>query len=88
MDVGEQKRCRRCGEMFVIHVRCDRGREYCGEACKARARAQVCREARANHQKSPLGRLDHRDRMRALRAARRARVMDLRSENLAPHPAW
>jgi hypothetical protein len=72
--------------MFVIHVRCDRGREYCGEACKAHARAQVCRRARANHQKSPLGRLDHRDRMRDFRREKHARVMDLRSENLAPPP--
>lgn len=88
MEVGEQKRCRGCGAMFVIHVRCDRGREYCGPACRQSARRQVCRRARAAHQKSPLGRLDHRDRMRAFRAAKRAAVMDLRSTNLAPPPAW
>jgi hypothetical protein len=88
MEVGEQKQCRGCGERFVIHVRCDRGREYCGEACRAKAHEEVRRRARAKHQKSPLGRLDHRDRMRALRAARSARVMDVRSENLAPPPAW
>jgi len=88
MEVGEQKRCRGCGQMFVIHLRCDRGREYCGDVCRAGARTQVCRRARAAHQKSALGRLDHRDRMRAFRAARRARVMDLGSKNLAPPPAW
>lgn len=88
MDVGEQKRCRGCGQMFVIHVRCDRGREYCGDVCREGGRKQVCRRARAAHQKSPLGRLDHRDRMKDFRAARRARVMDLRSKNLAPLPAW
>ncbi len=88
MDVGVQKRCRKCGEMFAIHRRCDRGREYCGKACRHSSREEIKREARARHQKSRSGRADHRYRMRNWRAQKRARVMDLRSKNLAPDPRW
>jgi hypothetical protein len=89
MEVGELRRCGGCGQMFAIHVRCRRGHEYCGDGCGEAARKQVSRQARARHQKSPLGRLDHRDRNRAFRAARKAaRVMDLHSKNLPSLPAW
>jgi len=89
MVVGELRRCRGCGQMFAIHRSCWRGHEYCGEACREAGRREVKRQARARYQRSPLGRLDHRDRNRAHRAAqRRARVMDLHSENLPLLPSW
>lgn len=86
---GDLRRCRGCGQMFAIHRGCRRGHEYCGKVCGRAARRKTSRKARAEHQKSPLGRLDHRDRNRVYRAAlRRARVMDLHSENLPSLPSW
>jgi hypothetical protein len=47
----------------VFHVcrRCDRGQSYCGAVCRAAAREASKRRARARHQASAEGRLDHRD---------------------------
>ena len=54
--------------MFRVCPACDSGRSYCGEACQQEKRTQVKRAARARHQASPEGRLDHRDAQRRYRA--------------------
>ena len=69
MDDGlRQARCGRCGVIFYLCQRCERGQIYCGPACRREARRRSLRAARARHQASELGRLDHRDHQRAYRA--------------------
>lgn len=64
-----QRFCRAqgCGARFFLCRACDRGQCYCCLACRAQARTQQRRAARQRHQRSPAGRLDHRDRQRAYR---------------------
>ena len=66
-----QKICRQCSRLFAICAACDRGHAYCTPQCRSAARRRAVRAARARHQGSPEGRLDHRDRQRAYRARRR-----------------
>lgn len=77
--VLRQRSCRGhdCGASFLICRSCDRGQQYCSDRCRSHARLQQHRRANARHQRSPEGRLDHRDRQRdyRLRHARR-RVTD------------
>lgn len=68
------RRCRGCGEFFLVCRSCDRGQQYCSEGCRDPARQVQMRAARLRHQQSPEGRADHRDHQRALRERRR--VMD------------
>lgn len=65
-----------CGGLFWICRSCDRGQRYCSPSCRHQARRRQLREANRRHQRSPEGRLDHRDRQRAYRARRRAGVTD------------
>ena len=65
-----------CGAVFWICRHCDRGHRYCGERCRRKARRQQGRAANRRHQKSPEGRLDHRDRQRVYRERCRRRVTD------------
>jgi hypothetical protein len=76
-------RCGQCQALFYLCRRDDRGQRYCPGRCQALARQRSRKEARARHQRSELGRLDHCDAQRRYRARR---VMDQGSENLA-HPA-
>ena len=69
-----QGRCGHCGQIFFVCRHCDRGQVYCSADCRRQARRQSCRRANARHQASPEGRLDHRDRQRAYRMRRRARL--------------
>jgi hypothetical protein len=74
-----QRHCRasKCGAVFWICQCCYRGQRYCSERCRAKSRREQRREANRRHQRSPEGRLDHRDRQRAYRLRRaRARVTD------------
>ena len=92
-------RCRGvgCGAVFYICESCYRGQAYCGDECRAPAQRRQRRTANAKHQRSPEGRLDHRDHQRAYRARCRLRgVTDTpstgrpRSATIAPlggHPA-
>lgn len=75
--------CGLCRRLFFLCTRCDRGRLYCGEVCSDEARQRALRAARSRHQRSPEGRLDHRDRQREYRERCRLRVMDTGSEKLA-----
>lgn len=68
------RRCRGCGEFFLVCRSCDRGQQYCSEGCRDPARQVQMRAARLRHQQSPEGRADHRDHQRALR--KRRQVMD------------
>ena len=85
-------RCRGpgCGTVFYLCGSCYRGQAYCGHPCRATAQRRQRRRANARHQRSPEGRLDHRDRQRAYRARRRRRVTDVpstrppRSTTIAP----
>ena len=74
------RRCRYCGRGFAVCSACERGQVYCSEGCRRWGRTLSLRAARSRHQRSEEGRLDHRDRNRALRA-RRARVTEQSSEN-------
>ena len=78
-----QRTCRACSQPFVICAACDRGHAYCSAACREAGRRRSVRAARARHQRSPEGRLDHRDRQRAYRARRR-RVTDHTSPRPRP----
>jgi hypothetical protein len=80
-DAFREVRCRHCEAVFHLCRRHDRGQTYCKEACRSDARTIQKRVARSAHQRSALGREDHRDRMRDHRA--RGRVTDQGSEKLA-----
>ena len=56
---------------FTICAACDRGHAYCSAPCRQAGRLRSLRAARARHQRSLEGRLDHRDRQRAYRQRRR-----------------
>lgn len=79
--------------MFWICEHCDRGQCYCSAACRDQARREQHRRANCRHQRSPEGRLDHRDRQREYRRRRRAerRVTDQGSLSIASPvniPEW
>lgn len=66
-----------CHAVFWICRHCDRGQCYCGPACRDLARLEQRRRANCRHQRSPEGRLDHRDRQREYRRRQaQARVTD------------
>ena len=70
--------CAGCGERFFVCLPCYRGQAYCHKkGCRRESRTVICRQARARHQGSEEGRLDHRDHQRAYRARQAHRVMDL-----------
>jgi hypothetical protein len=56
-----------CRTVFFICASCDRGHRYCSLDCREQARRQQRRRANERHQRSPEGRLDHRDRQREYR---------------------
>jgi hypothetical protein len=62
--------CRTCDMLFWICRHCDRGHCYCSTSCRYQGYRQKRRLANRRHQQSPEGRLDHRDRQRALRRRR------------------
>ena len=76
--------CRYCNGPFFICRSCDRGHAYCSEPCRRQGYARRRRQARARHEQSPEGRLDHRDRQRAYRERWRARVTDPTSPTPEP----
>jgi hypothetical protein len=78
----ELLRCSRCKCVFAICSSCFRGQGYCSSSCRAAGSRDLHRAANARHQQSDAGRLDHRDRMRALRDRRRS-VTDSGSTKLA-----
>ena len=82
-DPLRQRICRQCGRLFAICAACDRGHTYCTPSCRTLGRRRSVRAARDRHQRSPEGRLDHRDRQRAYRVRRR--VTDQTSP--APRPS-
>ena len=74
--VLRQRVCVGCQTIFWICPHCDRGHRYCGLACRTQARLQQRRRANTRHQRSPEGRLDHRDRQREYRCRARESVTD------------
>jgi hypothetical protein len=54
-------------QLFFICSHCDRGHRYCSPQCREAARLSQRRCANGRHQRSPEGRLDHRDRQRQYR---------------------
>src|ERR1035438_8417639 len=64
-----QRTCLRaeCVATFFLCSHCDRGHRYSSQACSQRARQEQRRRANQRHQRSPEGRLDHRDRQRDYR---------------------
>ncbi len=87
-----ERRCHApgCGVLFFICRSCYRGQRYCSGPCRQTARREQRRAANRRHQQSDEGRLDHRDRQRAYRQRRIARVTDqgsaspLHSGSIAP----
>ncbi len=73
-----ERRCQGpgCGALFFICRSCYRGQRYCSEPCRQAARREQRRAANCRHQRTDEGRLDHRDRQRAYRQRRLARVTD------------
>lgn len=88
--VLRQRVCRSqgCQTVFWICTHCDRGQRYCCAACRSEARRQQCRAANRRYQRSPEGRLDHRDRQRAYRERHApVRVTDQSSHSgISPPP--
>ena len=70
--------------MFYLCRHCDRGQRYCSSRCREKSRRLQRREANRRHQRSPEGRLDHRDRQRAYRRRLLARVTDQSSRFGSP----
>jgi len=62
---------------------CFHGQAYCGDECAADGYRAVQDDARARHQASEEGRLDHRDRVRASRALENKPVTDEGPADLA-----
>jgi len=60
-----------CQSVFFIRTHCDRGHRYCSTECRDHARRRQRRAANGRHQRSPEGRLDHRDRQQAYRCRQR-----------------
>lgn len=56
-----------CLAVFFLCPHCDRGHRYCSIECRNQARLHQRRCANGRHQRSPEGRLDHRDRQREYR---------------------
>lgn len=77
----ELLRCSRCKGVFAVCLPCFRGQGYCSSSCREAGMRTLHRAANARHQLSDDGRLDHRDRMRALRVRRS--VTDSGSTKLA-----
>ena len=75
-----------CHAVFWICRHCDRGQRYCSEACRTEARRGQRRRANERHQRSPEGKLDHRDRQRRYRH-RRARLTDQGSLSISSPPS-
>ena len=67
-----------CRATFFLCSRCDRGQRYCSLACRRQARLHQRRCANRRHQRSPEGRLDHRDRQREYRRRRTQRAPQAR----------
>ena len=83
-----QRVCFGCQAVFWICHHCDRGHRYCNLACRTQARLQQHRRANCRYQRSPEGRLDHRDRQRAYRCRQRKSVTDPGSLSIAfPAPS-
>jgi len=83
-----QRVCFGCQAVFWICHHCDRGHRYCSLACRTQARLQQHRRANCRYQRSPEGRLDHRDRQRAYRCRQRKSVTDPGSLSIAfPAPS-
>ena len=80
--VLRQRACVGCHAVFWICGHCDRGQRYCSSTCQAEARRGQRRRANRRHQRSPEGRLDHRDRQREYRR-RRAGVTDQGSQSIS-----
>lgn len=74
--------CALCGERFFVCVSCYRGQGYCSPECRRPSRVRLKREARARHQRTREGRLDHRDHQRAYRERIALRVTDLGSQKV------
>ena len=74
--VLRQRVCVGCRAVFWICQHCDRGHRYCSAECRAPARLEQRRRANCRHQRSPEGRLDHRDRQREYRRRKPLRVTD------------
>lgn len=82
MDLREVE-CGRCGRVFFVCRRHERGQKYCPRVCSDPVRRRQKLDARLRHQQSELGRLDHRDHQRAHRQRERERVMDTATEKLS-----
>ncbi len=79
-----ETRCAWCRRLFHVCEADWRGQLYCSPTCGERGDLRRKRSARARHQRSDEGRLDHRDRQRRYRARQRARrVTDHGREKLA-----
>jgi len=79
--VFRQRRCRACNAVFVICRPCDRGQRYCSAQCRVPVLREQRRRANRRHQRSPEGRLDHRDRQRQYRQrCAQRRVTDTSSQ--------
>lgn len=63
--------CAHCRLIFYICRPCDRGQIYCSLRCRQAGAAKSRRRANRRHQRSPEGRLDHRDRQRRWRQRQR-----------------
>ena len=68
-----------CHVTFFICSHCDRGHRYCSTECRELARRRQRRCANGRHQRSPEGRLDHRDRQREYRERRQEQSRVTRS---------
>jgi hypothetical protein len=82
VDSLREVRCGRCALVFYVCRRCDRGQIYCDDPCRDAARRDDKREAQRRYRAHPLVRADHRDYMRARRAAAQVQVGFVRDHRI------
>ena len=84
-----------CGRVFVICEACDHGQAFCSSSCRDQARRATLEAAGRRYQRSERGRAQHRERQRAYRERRPARVThhpgdlhghEVRSRRALPSP--
>ena len=74
-----------CGAMFFVCPHCDRGQGYCSDNCRQRSRLKQVRAASRRYQKSPEGRLGHRDCQGSYRQRKAVAALVLPAKNVTHH---
>lgn len=67
---GYRRKCPGCFYFFVICQSCHRGQRYCSYECRYGGRLATFRRGSQTYQRSPIGRIKHRERQKKYRKNR------------------